>query len=120
MPDTAFVIERLLEEMKSVKELLSCLVNDKIDDSLQMISAAAACKLLKCGNVKLQQLVKSGRLKGVKFRRKDNKISYRFRLADIREFQSNKTTNITMMKFRQGNRQVKPVKDIINELLNKR
>ena len=80
--------ERLIwQELQAQRIMLERLCEIRAGESIEEISFNKAVKLLKKSPYKILDAVNSGELPSITYRDKNKKIRYRFRVADIREYQ---------------------------------
>lgn len=79
--------EMIWRELQEQKKLLNKLIYDHETYSIEEISLNKAAKLLRLGPATVINLVKRGKLNARTYRDSNRKTRYRFRLADIKEFQ---------------------------------
>ena len=83
----------IYQELQDVKKILKQIINKELSNSIEEVSLNKAAKLLNLGASSVISLVERGRLKARVYRDSNRKKRFRFRLADIREFQESKTYN---------------------------
>lgn len=105
--------ETLYNEVLEVKKMLSLLLHKSNEFSIEEVSLYKASSLLKMGNDKIIKHVKDNELKARIYRDSKGKIRYRFRLADIRNFQENQT----IINFKPI--EIENAEDICNKIFNK-
>ena len=85
--------ERLiLEKIEMLERKLDELKEEKAGESIEEISLNKAAKLMRVGTDKVLAAVQNGQLRAITYRDKERKKRYRFRVADIREYQRNRQT----------------------------
>ena len=85
--------QMIYNELQDVKKILKQIINKELSNSIEEVSLNKAAKLLNLGASSVISLVERGRLKARVYRDSNRKKRFRFRLADIREFQESKTYN---------------------------
>lgn len=87
--------ERLiLEKLERIEKELKRLREDEAEYNIEEISLNKASKLLHIGYDKLKRLAESGKIRAICYRDREKKKRYRFRLADIRDYQKKRQPNI--------------------------
>lgn len=87
--------ERLiLEKIESLERKLDDLREEKAGESIEEISLHKASKLLKKNPNKIILAVENKQLRAITYRDKKKEKRYRFRVADIREYQRNRQTKL--------------------------
>jgi hypothetical protein len=85
--------ERLIiEKIESLERKLDELKEEKAGESIEEISLNKAAKLLRVGTDKIIRAVENRQLRAIPYRDAKRKKRYRFRVADIREYQRNRQT----------------------------
>lgn len=79
--------QMIWEELQEQKKLIMKIINKEAQFSIEEVSLAKAAKLLRIGQETVLKEVQRGNLKARVYRDNTRKKRYRFRLADIREFQ---------------------------------
>ena len=82
----------IYEELQETKKLVYKLLEKDAEYSINEISLDKAAKLLHVGSDTVLGCVHNGKLKARTYRDKNKVKRYRFRLADIREFQKRSST----------------------------
>ncbi len=108
--------EELFNKMVTVESLLNKLLDTNVANSIEEVSLTKAAKLLHIGTEKLKDLVKHGRIKALKYKDKQNKTNYRFRISDIKAFQQNHEHEVINI----DNLNVEPAEDIANRIFGRR
>jgi hypothetical protein len=96
--------------------LIKKFLEEKETFSIEEVSLNKAAKLLKLGDSSLIDQVQKGNLEARTYRDKNRKKYYRFRLADVREFQDAK-------KFNPGEVEtieLEPSKDLAKRIFRKK
>lgn len=79
--------ETLYKGQQEIKRMLQILIDRDIQHSIEEISLSKAAKQLHLSPNTVIQLVKDNRLKARVYRDNNRKLRYRFKVADIHEFQ---------------------------------
>ncbi len=112
------VIKRL-ERLDRIEARLEDISRKHITASIEEISLSRACKLLRLGEETILRHVETGELKARKYKDSQNRLRYRFKLADVVEFQTNGTrASERLIERRQANQRVNitnSIRQIINE-----
>ncbi len=80
-------ISMLWEKLNSLENTLKDIQAKHIAQSFEEVSLGKTAKMLKLGQDSVISLVNKGDLKARKYRDSKHKVRYRFRLADIKEYQ---------------------------------
>jgi len=81
----------LYNEITETKKLVTALLQKQVEYSIEEISLSKAATLLRLGIDSVLSLVNKGEIKVRKYRDSKRKVRYRFRLADIHEFQERRS-----------------------------
>ncbi len=79
--------QMIWDELQEQKRLLRKILDREIQFSIEEISLNKASKLLHLGSKRIIEEVEKGNLNAIIYYDKTGKKRYRFRIADIREFQ---------------------------------
>jgi hypothetical protein len=82
----------LFEKINSIERKIDELREEKGYESIEEISLFKAARLLHVGEEKVLRLVETKKLRAIPYRDNDRKKRYRFRVADIREYQNKRQT----------------------------
>lgn len=80
------------EKLVSIEKKLDNILEEKVFESIEEISLNKAARLLHSGADKIIRAVNNGRLKAITYWDSKHRKRYRFRIADIREFQKEHST----------------------------
>lgn len=83
--------ETLYKEQQEIKRMLQQLLDRDIEHSIEEISLAKAAKQLHLSSATVIDFVKKGKLAARTYRDSNKKTRYRFRVAEIRKFQNQKS-----------------------------
>lgn len=87
----AIVSQKMLyEKLLTVEEKLDKILSKEAEYSIEEISLHRTRKLLKLSDATIINLVKTGKLKARTYKDVNKKTRYRFRIADVRNFQKSK------------------------------
>jgi hypothetical protein len=84
----------ILDELYSLKKELEDIKDATIAESIEELSLYKVSRLLRLGSDKIIKAVDSGKLRAITYRDRKHKKRFRFRLADIRQFQKQMLTNL--------------------------
>ncbi|MBU1095803.1 MAG: hypothetical protein KKB34_04915 [Bacteroidetes bacterium] len=88
---TSIVTQKMIwDELCEQRKILKKILERDLEHSIEELSLHKTQKLLKISPVTIINEVKNGNLKARTYRDKNRKIRYRFRIADVREFQKSK------------------------------
>jgi hypothetical protein len=82
-------ISMLWEKLNSLEQTLKAIQSKQVEQSFEELSLGKTAKMLKLGQDSVIRLVNNGQLKARKYRDNKHKVRYRFRPADIKEYQEN-------------------------------
>jgi len=108
--------ETLYNELQDVKGMLRQLLDRDIEHSIEEISLSKAAKQLHLSPNTVLKLVKDERLKARVYRDNNKKLRYRFKIADIHEFQ--REDGYSEDNFDVGD--IETTEDVINRVMKKR
>jgi len=86
--------EMIWEELQSQKKMLERLIRKEEEFSIEELSLNKVVKLLRLNPHTIIAQVKKGNLKARTYKDNQKRKRYRFRIADIREFQENSQEEI--------------------------
>lgn len=87
--------ERLIiDELITLGKKIDTILEDKVYESIDEISLRKASKILRRGSGTIIRLVEAGKLRALTYKDAEHKTRYRFRVADIREYQKKGQTKI--------------------------
>lgn len=89
--------EQIYKEQQEIKKMLSELLQKNVEHSIEEISLSKTAKLLHLSTDSVTDLVKKGKLQARTYQDGNRRKRYRFRIADVREFQNeNKYDHISL------------------------
>lgn len=91
---TLITAEMIWNEVQATKKMVSELLERKTVESIEEISLHKAAKLLRLGSETVIRHVERRELKARAYRDKNRVKRYRFRIADIKEFQERQSTPV--------------------------
>lgn len=92
-------MEMIYKELQQVNKKLQQLLDRENEHSIEEISLSKACKLLHKGDYAIKQLVKSKELKAIIARDTNGRTRYRFRIADIFQYQKSSSSFTDNKRF---------------------
>jgi hypothetical protein len=108
--------ETLYNELQEVKGMLRQLLYRDVEHSIEEISLNKAAKQLHLSSRTVIQLVKDNRLKARVYRDNNKKLRYRFKVADIHEFQ--REDGYSEDNFDVGD--IETTQDVIDRVMKRR
>jgi len=108
--------EIIYKEQQEIKKMLRQLLHRDVEHSIEEISLNKAAKQLHLCSRTVIRLVKDNRLKARVYRDNNKKLRYRFKVADIHEFQREDGYNED--NFDVGDYET--TQDVINRVMNRR
>jgi hypothetical protein len=115
MNDTTIMMTRaerlIIEKLEALERKFEELREEKACESIEEISLHKAARLLRIGTEKLIELANAGKLRAITYRDNERKKRYRFRLADIREYQKKRSTR-TLEEYEE----IETAEDIANRV----
>lgn len=108
--------EKLYNELQDVKGMLRQLLDRDVEHSIEEISLNKAAKQLHLSSRTVIRLVKDNRLKARVYRDNNKKLRYRFKVADIHEFQ--REDRYSEDNFDVGD--IETTDEVIKRIMNRR
>jgi len=93
--------ETLYKEQQEIKRMLQMLLDRDVRHSIEELSLYKAAKQLHLGHDTIIDLVKKGKLKARTYKDPKRKTRYRFRIADIYNFQKNDQYEVENILFEE-------------------
>lgn len=84
--------DMIWQKLNDIEKKLDQLLKKEVEHSIEEISLGKAAKLLHLGSETIIKYVESGKLKARTYRESKHRKRYRFRIADIKDFQQRQST----------------------------
>lgn len=87
-------MEMIYNKLCKTEQILEQMLKENEQNSIEEISLNKAAKLLHKGTDWIIRQVQSGKLSAIKYRDKKHRTRYRFRISDIKNFQTSRINQI--------------------------